>query len=474
MNKILFFELNEVPFRVIDYFCRVNPDSTLARLMPSLRQYETYSEDVSSLSPWKTWPTVHRGVVDEKHTILDFGQDLTLIDKVYPPLWKILTQGGVTTGVFGCLHSYPVPESLENYVFYVPDVFASDFECFPDTLSSFQAFNLEMTRRSARNVTRSVPWRSALKLITNSSKLGLKMRTYGRIGKHISSELICNFRKNRRRTFQAVLAFDVFMKQIGSEKPEFAAFFTNHVASAMHRYWAACFPQDYDDSQMPKDWVKTYSNEINFAMFHFDQMLKDLVDFVDRNSEYALWIVSSMGQKAHISRPLETQLYMKEPEKFMAYLGLEKTDYERKSSMLPDYNFLVNERKVNELRDNLKSLMIDGSEIDWTNSNDFFRITLGHVDASKESEFVLLGGKQVSFESMGLENTRIDDKSHSTGYHMPNGILLVYDPKRKTVSFGQETWKTRSRISTLEIAPAVLDNYAIPIPDYMKTPTLAL
>ena len=68
-----------------------------------------------------------------------------------------------------------------------------------------------------------------------------------------------------------VLAFDVFMKQLKSSKPQFATFFTNHVASSMHRYWAATYPGDYENFNIEKEWVETYKNEINFTMDIFDR-----------------------------------------------------------------------------------------------------------------------------------------------------------------------------------------------------------
>ena len=466
MDRIILFELNEVPYKVVDHFCLHNPDSTLACLMPSLRQFESYTEDVSHLSPWRTWPTVHRGVIDEKHLLHDFGQDLTEIDQTYPPLWKILTKNGVKTGVFGSLHSYPMPKSLENYVFYFPDAFASDSRCFPHVLSHFQALNLEMSRESARNVARRIPWKSALTVAARSQSLGLKPRTYGKIVNHVLSEQIRSWKKTRRRTYQTILAFDIFMKQLVSGKPEFATFFTNHVASSMHRYWAACFPEDYDHSEFSEHWMKTYSGEIDFTMSCFDHMLGVLVQFVERNPEYVIWITSSMGQKATIAKLSKTQLYMKKPGKFMACLGLKDTEWEKKPSMLPDYNFLVDAEKANQFRDNLESLSIDGAGVDWVNrGSNFFRISLGHENLDKGSRTIQLGDRHVSLESMGLENTRIEDESGTTAYHVPNGILLIHDPKT-TVSSNKE----RPSVSTLEIAPAILKNYAIRVPPYMKTP----
>src|SRR5438105_2704915 len=118
-KKVILFELNEVPHRIVNQFCRWRPSSCLARLLPRMRKYQTYAEDISPLSPWITWPTVHRGVHDEKHGIMNFGQDLREVDREFPPLWQLLARHGVRVGVCGSLHTYPLPDSLENYRFYI-------------------------------------------------------------------------------------------------------------------------------------------------------------------------------------------------------------------------------------------------------------------------------------------------------------------------------------------------------------------
>jgi hypothetical protein len=68
--KIILFELNEVPYKVIRHFCKLYPESNLAKVLSKGRKYETYAEDQGHLSPWVTWPTLHRGVTNEKHFIL--------------------------------------------------------------------------------------------------------------------------------------------------------------------------------------------------------------------------------------------------------------------------------------------------------------------------------------------------------------------------------------------------------------------
>src|SRR6476646_2213975 len=145
MKKIILFELNEVPARIFEYFRAHRPESALAKIFSSCRIYETHAED-KILSPWITWPSVHRGVSDHKHHIHNFGQPLTEIDKEFPPIWQTLAAKGLRVGVFGSLHTYPPPADIQQYDFFIPDTFAAGSECFPKTVETFQAFNLAMAR----------------------------------------------------------------------------------------------------------------------------------------------------------------------------------------------------------------------------------------------------------------------------------------------------------------------------------------
>ena len=85
-SKIILFELNEVPVRIFEHFCKTNPGSALAQKMAECFKYETYTEDKGWLEPWITWPTVHRGVTNQQHAIADFGQDLSQQDNEFPPV----------------------------------------------------------------------------------------------------------------------------------------------------------------------------------------------------------------------------------------------------------------------------------------------------------------------------------------------------------------------------------------------------
>ena len=120
------FELNEVPWEILDDYVAARPTSALGRLLARSHCFTSMAADRGHLSPWTTWPTLHRGVNDEQHMIASFGQDRRQADRQFPPIWSLLREAGVSVGVCGTLHSYPVPDDLGHYAFYLPDPFASE------------------------------------------------------------------------------------------------------------------------------------------------------------------------------------------------------------------------------------------------------------------------------------------------------------------------------------------------------------
>ena len=68
-GPLVLFELNEVPPFVIDWHCERHPGAGLARLVEASRRFETRSDDEGPLSPWITWPTVHRGDADGRRPV---------------------------------------------------------------------------------------------------------------------------------------------------------------------------------------------------------------------------------------------------------------------------------------------------------------------------------------------------------------------------------------------------------------------
>jgi hypothetical protein len=104
-KKVIFFEFNEVPLRIIEYYCQKYPNSCLAQKLPQCQQYKTYSPD-TILSPWITWATLHRGVPATQHTIHHFGQNLTAIGNFlqFGRYWLLKVSSPESL-----VHSIPIP-----------------------------------------------------------------------------------------------------------------------------------------------------------------------------------------------------------------------------------------------------------------------------------------------------------------------------------------------------------------------------
>ena len=165
MVKTIFYELNEVPRRLFEFYAAAFPNSAFAHLNNVSICTETQTADIGHLSPWITWPTLHRGVSNIDHHITDIGQDLNHINRDFPPIWDLLSAAGLNVGVFGSLQSYPAPKDTQNYSFFIPDTFAASAECFPSDLDVFQAFNLSMVRANGRNVSGGLPFRSSKRVL---------------------------------------------------------------------------------------------------------------------------------------------------------------------------------------------------------------------------------------------------------------------------------------------------------------------
>lgn len=461
-RKIILFELNEVPYRVLDRYRDQHPDGAIARILARGKQFESIAADSGFLCPTKTWPTIHRGVDNEKHGLTNFGQDLTEVDRAFPPLWKILADCGVKVGVFGSLFTFPMPSNLQNYQFYMPDSFASSSDAHPQAFEAFQRFNLKMSRASMRNVSGGVDVSSAVGLVPHVGALGFTTGTAARIAGQLLLERRDPRMKTRRRSYQSVLGFDIFFRHLKMKQPDFCTFFTNHVAAAMHRYWAATFPQDYQRFGLEAEWVSCYRDEIDFAMGQADRMLAKLAAFVERHPQYQLMVVTSMGQAALSAEPVTTCVAITDMRRFLNGFGLNEGDYEERPAMAPIFNVVVpRPEKRNQLRDSLEHLHIDGHRFGKELYDGFFEFAFGPLQNYQGPQTVELRGTRRSFDEVGLGNMPHEDGVYLTADHIPQGAFVIYDAQ------SGEPNEKRAQISTLDIAPAILKNFSIPRPAYM-------
>lgn len=466
-RRIAVYELNEVPWRVLDWYCALRPSSHFARLVHAGRGYVTTAADEGPLSPWITWPTVHRGVSNRVHGLTDLGQSTTDIDRTHPPIWRIVADRGVRVGLFGPLHSHPLPHNVERYAFYVPDTFAATPHTHPPALEVFQRFNLAMVDRNGANVTRGLPVADAMRLAVRLPGLGGRITSAVRIAAQLVDERRHPSRVVRRRTMQSVLAFDLHARLLRVHAPQLSFFFTNHVASAMHRYWPATFPDDYVHTHFDDAWIERYRHEIRFAMDEADRHIGWLMRMVERQPEAALLVVSSMGQAAVDDGhpPLLRQVFLQRPEALMAVLGIPREAWTQKRTMEPDYTFAFTQGHERRFAEALETVRIDGQGVRVRVLPDAtVGCSFGQRNVDEATVRVEIEGRPCTLEHLGLCNTGKQDEADSNAYHVPEGIALMFDGE------GGRPPGERRKLSTVDIAPSLLAALGIEPPSYMAHP----
>jgi len=459
MTKIVVYELNEVPWRVIDRYLASRNSTHLGKLLETAAQLTTRTTDSGELHPWSTWPTMHRGVNNDAHGIRFINQDLTAA-KAYPPLWQLLAESGTTVGICGCLQSFP-PLAHPNMRFHIPDTFAPAPDTLPHRHQVFQKLNLKLTGEN-----KAVATGISIKDMTEGLGLfrtGVTLKSGIRLAKHLVREKINKLNKSLRATMQAHVAFDVFMDALKTTQPQYAAFFSNHVAGTMHRYWKYAFPEDFDyQLQSNSEFDQFHSQSVFKAMDIFDEQLGTLRAFAEKQG-YDVVVCSSMGQEA-VHRGVYLPELKLDNERLLAERMGFVGSFEMKLAMQPDINFIfANYDELARFKSELGRLKdADGNQVlkaRYEEQGLSLNLMSCRSQAAYENRTLLLDGKPVALEALGFS---VFKRDQGTGYHQPEGSLIWQQHRQ----LGQPI-QDRSVVDSRQYAPTILRAFGAAIPTYM-------
>ena len=149
----------------------------------------------------------------------------------------------------------------------------------------------------------------------------------------------------------------------------------------------------------------------------------------------------------------------------MEIAGISSQEFELVPAMEPRLGVRVKEDCRANFVGFLKSITVKGESIVVTEKEgNYVSWVIPGVNLKPEEEFARVGGVGMSFEKLGIVNGRVDDQAGSSGYHVPEGSLTIYDPSHAYSD------ADRPRVSTLDVAPFVLDFFDIENPSYMRGP----
>ena len=421
-KKLILYELNEVPLKLLKLYSEIRPKSNISYLLNQGNILKTTTKDKGELHPWSTWPTIHRGVTNEKHKINFINQDLTKAKK-WPPIWEILANNNVSIGIFGSLQSYP-PFINKNTKFYLPDTLSPTPDSHPKDLIAFQKFNLNIV-----NKNKALPGKFSLLDFRNFIKLlilrYIRLNSILRIAIHLMQEAFYRQYRKRRSLMQAILSFDVYEKYLLRNKPEFTTFFTNHVAGMMHRYWDYLFEKKSSSKESLFN-----KNSIIEAMDISDRHIGKLLK-ISEYLNYDLLILSSMGQDSIDWGEYVPELFISNIRKLIKVLDLDINNYKLLPAMQPDLCIECKDQKSKiELEKNIINIKSTNGKsilpVRYKNQGLKLNISIQKSSSTVQNKFILLNNKKLSLKTLGIE---IIKRDKGTGYHIKEGILLFQGSK---------------------------------------------
>ena len=418
MERLIVLEVNELPPRVLEWWGSTHPDSALWQLaqrgqMADTLLHETLPRD---LYPSQSWASVGMGVPWSEHGVFWYADPKP--DR-HPFYWQHAADAGRTVGLVGVLHSSTVVDRHDatRFPFVIPDVFSGEPATRPAELQPLQELNLRLSRQSARvAAARLSP--TDLRGVLGFARHGVTPATWFELARLATAVGTRRWNKERLRVGQSLLMADVFVRQIERHDTDLSILFTNHVASAMHRYWAATFPDDWDAHPYGDRWITEHADELPFAMRATDRIVERLQRLAERTDRNII-VVSSMGQRADLDvDPSRTHTaVVDDPMALLDTLGCE-FHAESRPAMVPQLTFVLPdehdaERFERWATDVLGDALIESMRADTT-------VTLT-TDFDSDSSTVLLGDRRVRPERIGARIEPIND--HRSGCHDPRGIL---------------------------------------------------
>ena len=479
-RKLLLLEINEIPWRLIDKFKNHQLLPNIKTFFDNSKTYTTIllpiskkiSElktvkglskenkkiliDSEELSPWVTWPTFHRGISSSEHKIKFLGQDITTFKG--KPIWQEFLDAGCNIGICGSLQSWP-PVYPGKEGFYIPDTFAHDENCYPEYIKSLQRFNLDQVQRNGLVIRKEgLLSKELAKFLFSISKFGLTFKTLLKIVTQLINE---NFNKNylvRRVGFQSIILWDVFKSLYDIKSPPaISTFFTNHVASIMHRYWHDVFPEDFNN--LYKDKKRIHYRTMLFALKIIDDIIRDAMDFCKSNPDIAVVFATGMGQDAIQYTEYEGySAEIEEVDKLFNVIEINKNEYKMLIAMVPQVALEVPSETV---RDKIKKSLSNCITVNLKplfsvdEMGNTLSITIHNPTAADADAGVFLFTKSekekidIKWDFAGIKIHKLEP---TTGYHIPEGILAIYGDGIKSDSSREKIELTKCKSLLMRLA----------------------
>ncbi|MEG3048652.1 MAG: hypothetical protein RR792_00495 [Thermomonas sp.] len=235
-RRLTLIELNEFSVALLERGVKELGLPHVARML-ALKQASTTTDDMvehRGLDPWVQWVSAHTGVPSSVHGIIHLGD--TPADLGFRQVWEVLSERGVSSGVWGAMNATRGDAALCK--FFLPDPWTFSERAFPEKLNDL----LALPRYYSRNYLDV----SIGEFLGNTLRLGKFVLGSGAVARIIAQAPLVLGGVLRNGVNNAVLfsLFDLFSAAIFSAykrklDPQLSVIFLNSIAHLQHHKWVA-------------------------------------------------------------------------------------------------------------------------------------------------------------------------------------------------------------------------------------------
>jgi hypothetical protein len=455
-RRLIVYELNEVPWAVVDSYVAERPQSNLASLLSHGTSLTTVlHNETAGLQPWRTWPSFHTSQLANDHNSYDLGQDPDTFRGT--TMWDAAAAAGRKVGIFAPMQSWPA-RTFPAGGFWIPDTFARNEECVPSSINRFQAFNLAATKENGFSPDSTLRPTMLAKVGYDLVRRGLTPRSALALTRGVLRERRDSRYKAGRSIMQVIPCFDLYWRLHRTTTPDLSIFFTNHVAGMMHRYWGDAM-EGYDKVESDYQPDPIFATMITRAMDVADSQFARIRRYVDAHPGTVFLIAGSMGQTAVPLSYGADQLVLDEPERLFGALALGQVEmglamYPSISLQLPEsadapaVAAAVQSIATASGASVFSSFRQTGRTVQFT-----IPLDTGVTSATDTVTLTPLGSttsQTARLEDLGIA-VRQRMGGSNTGYHVPEGIAVAYGA-------GIDVDPSRRAVDLLDMAPSLLAN----------------
>ncbi|MDZ4677677.1 MAG: alkaline phosphatase family protein [Oligoflexia bacterium] len=417
-KRILLFELNEYNKDLLTEASKAlslkNIQKVLTYPQSTTRTSDTY--DSNFLEPWVQWVSVHTGTPSSEHQIKHLG-DVPHLGA--PQIWEVLSQKGVTSGVWGAMNASR--NNAAHCQFFLPDPWTFSEPGYPSELNKL----LDFPRYLAKNYLDISKTKSTSKLfkflsVFFSSKVTLAFLTE-------LPKAIKNLIKYKGEHFVAISFTDyiltlVFLEYRRRYNPQFTILFLNSIAHVQHHHWHG---EDYKNNE-----------RLVFCLEYIDRILGHVLKELDEDDVFIM--LNGLSQM-NTNKEKPWILYRQfDQGRFLETAGVEVLRVEPHMTYDAHVFFQAKEHclKAQEI---LKNAKINGQALFLVESYDadplklFYRINFFDKVAG-DAVLEINGQKFKFFELFQSIVTR-------TGKHIPVGTIYSNAPDLPKNMYNHELYK---------------------------------